>query len=358
MKTSKFISTTLAIILLILSACKKSNEPTPEPPVEFAVTPEELIFDNDGGENTLTVESNNSWTAIADAEWCTLSMESGNKDATLIVKVQASTLDTVTTATITFNNKNGNTATVSIIRYGTKEIVDVCGNTYPVVKIGEQNWMAENMRCNKYAQGSEAYSASWLEDNTIPTSENAVFTPYYTDATNKANWDMYSTQHGSNLTSTQIKSLGYLYNWAAAVGLENGKNQTSEFTGDRQGICPDGWHIPTVNEWQTLKKYIEPKISIIVNMAGKLLKTKSGWYNNGNGSNGFAFSALPGGYSNGKNILNIGVTAAFWTATANESIDDVAYGRSISYNYNSLNDYELDFIKYYGQNVRCVQNKK
>ena len=101
-------------------------------------------------------------------------------------------------------------------------VTDACGNKYGTVQIGDQVWLTENMRCNKYDSQSERKGA------TIPTSNTTLYTPYY--------------KTGSN---------GHLYNWSAAVGLTTEvqvKAQTSEFSGRRQGICPNGWHVPTSAE--------------------------------------------------------------------------------------------------------------
>ncbi|MCQ2361400.1 MAG: hypothetical protein MJ009_08020, partial [Paludibacteraceae bacterium] len=80
---------------------------------------------------------------------------------------------------------------------------------YPQVTIGTQTWMAENYRCSKYDTESEAYNASWLTDNTIPTSEDYTYTPYYTDASDKSKWK--TSEYAGNLTDEQIEKLGYLY---------------------------------------------------------------------------------------------------------------------------------------------------
>ncbi|MCQ2370406.1 MAG: hypothetical protein MJ007_08065 [Paludibacteraceae bacterium] len=119
----------------------------------------------------------------------------------------------------------------------TDKVTDACGNTYPAVKIGEQYWMAENLRCDKYANQSEAYREGRY---TIPTSNHRIFTPYYTDASDKRIWNSYSEKYGKNLTDNQVAKLGYQYNWAAAVGVADGQKQTTAFSGNRQGICPTG----------------------------------------------------------------------------------------------------------------------
>jgi uncharacterized protein (TIGR02145 family) len=57
-----------------------------------------------------------------------------------------------------------------------------------------------------------------------------------------------------------------------------------------QGICPSGWHLPTDDEWTVLSDYLGG-----YKIAGAKMKSTSGWYNNGNGTNSSGFTGLPGG---------------------------------------------------------------
>ncbi|MCQ2336132.1 MAG: hypothetical protein MJ010_02995, partial [Paludibacteraceae bacterium] len=242
----------------------------------------------------------------------------------------------------------------------TEQVTDACGITYPVVKIGEQYWMAENYRCSKYDTESEAYNASWLTDNTIPTSAIIyTYTPYYTDASDKSKWDSYSKRYGVNLTDAQVAKLGYLYNWAAAVGVADGWEQTSAFSGNRQGICPNGWHVPSRAEWQTLYDYIYSAQKLTSNEVGKYLKTTSGWYSGDSdykpGLDTYGFAALPAGFAAlGSGVYYVGYGTDFWSATPDESYGSDAYYRTLDY----FNDYlfERNYNKYYGQSVRCLRN--
>lgn len=238
-------------------------------------------------------------------------------------------------------------------------VTDACGITYPIVKIGEQYWMAENLRCNKYANLSEAYNASWLTNNTIPTSDNRiVFTPYYTDASDRSNWNSFSKIFGMNLTDAQVAKLGYLYNWAAAVGVADGRKQATVFSGTRQGICPNGWHIPSRAEWQTLEDYIENADGKGTDTAGKHLKTNYGWYDGADnckpGLDTYGFVALPPGYANGSSVYNVGCCALFWTATAYESNSYDAYSRYLSFSDDFLLDCSNPENR--GQSVRCLKD--
>jgi uncharacterized protein (TIGR02145 family) len=91
------------------------------------------------------------------------------------------------------------------------------------------------------------------------------------------------------------------------------------------------------------------------NVAGKKLKAKNGWEGNGNGTDDFGFSALPGGYrvSDGS-FDNAGSLGGWWTAT--ESAASYAYRRGMDYNSDYVN--EFNGIKSYGRSVRCVGDEE
>lgn len=243
-------------------------------------------------------------------------------------------------------------------------VTDACGNQYNYVKIGNQYWLAENMRCNKYDTQSECAGG------TISTSDEPVYTPYYTDASDKSKWS--ATQSAGNLTNEQISKLGYLYNWAGAVGLitEDGVlGKIDAFSGNRQGICPNGWHIPTGNEWSELKEYIESKDGKGKNNAAKYLKTASGWYSSTKNDDSYAFAAVPSGRSDCSSVDAIGIEAHYWTASpcAFTIIIDIDPDTGVEtktnphadYFYMSNNSnllYSIYQSKTLAKSVRCVRN--
>lgn len=150
------------------------------------------------------------------------------------------------------------------------------------------------------------------------------------------------------MTSDQRSKLGYLYNWAATVGIESAseaQNKTSSFNGNRQGICPNGWHVPTSAEWSTLENYIGSSV-------GKKLKNASGWYSDGNGTDAFSFAALPAGRLLGNYIFEVGASASFWTATP--ASQDNAFYRTME----SIEDGLIIFgtVKSFAHSVRCVKD--
>lgn len=203
------------------------------------------------------------------------------------------------------------------------------------VEIGEQYWLKQNTKCIEYDTESEAFEASWLTNNTIPTSSSSVYTPYYTPST--------------------TEGYGYYYNWAAAVGVENGQSQTTAFSGKRQGICPNGSHIPTADEWNALKTFIETKDGKGSGTAGKHLKSNTvDWKGKKDHLDTYGFAALPAGHADGSSVYYVGESADFWTATPYESDSDYACVRHLYYHKDYLNDNSED--KTNGQSVRCLRD--
>jgi len=109
--------------------------------------------------------------------------------------------------------------------------------------------------------------------------------------------------------------------------------------------CPSGWHLPSYEEWK-IDGYVGGE-------AGKKLKSKNGWNNNGNGTDDYGFAALPGGGgSSGGDFGNVGNYGGWWSAS--EHTSDRAYLRSMGYNYEDarwINDGKGGLLS-----VRCLQD--
>ena len=183
------------------------------------------------------------------------------------------------------------------------------GQTYKTVKIGDQVWMAENL--------------NYEVDSSFCYNDSAEYCEKY----------------------------GLLYRWAAAVGKSESEcgydNTCSLPSGNIQGVCPEGWHLPSMAEWDTLFDAVGGRST-----AGTVLKSTFGWKNRGNGSEAFSFSALPvgiRGYSG--SYYGEGDNAYFWSSTEYDSSE--AY--SVYLNYGR--DYAtLSYIsKDHGFSVRCIK---
>jgi uncharacterized protein (TIGR02145 family) len=145
---------------------------------------------------------------------------------------------------------------------------------------------------------------------------------------------------------------GRLYTWAAAVVRSESDcgygNTCSLPSGNIQGVCPSGWHLPSKAEWETLFNAVGERST-----AGKVLKSTSGWYNSGNGTEAFSFSALPAGYRHDSGYYyGEGYRANFWCSTEGSSLG--AYYMYLYY-YDDYAGLGGDF-KYYGFSVRCLKD--
>lgn len=107
---------------------------------------------------------------------------------------------------------------------------------------------------------------------------------------------------------------GRLYNWATAMALDQNCNYIScslQIAEKHKGICPDGWHIPSAKEWDALMIAVGGYSD-----ADKYLKATSGWDGDGNGTDAYGFSALPGGrgLANGS-FFSMGSYGYWWGAS-------------------------------------------
>jgi len=156
---------------------------------------------------------------------------------------------------------------------------------------------------------------------------------------------------------------GRLYTWATAMALPSYCNDSicaNLIKTQHRGICPEGWHIPSYAEWNTLMKFVNPSCSdITINScdgAGRKLKATSGWYGNGNvpGTDDFGFSALPGGAGgiNG-NFSEVGNRGDWWSSSE-PNFGSHAFEIVMSYSVNyvgGLNSYKSGLLS-----VRCLKD--
>ena len=189
---------------------------------------------------------------------------------------------------------------------------------YRTVTIGSQTWMAENL--NYETAGSYCYNDE----------------------------DSYCATYGRLYTwASAMDSAG---NWSER-GKGCGNNKYCVPTYPLRGVCPEGWHLPSYGDWETLLAAVdETKLMV----AAQKLKAKSGWHDNDNYSDEYEFSVLPAGAKtvNGKYFYE-GNSAYFWTSTedSKESVSNF-YMSSGPTAYWSLLE------KSYGASVRCVKDVK
>lgn len=201
---------------------------------------------------------------------------------------------------------------------GTATVNDVDGNVYHTVTIGTQTWFIENLKTTKYKD------ATAIPNVTDTVAWIGLTTPAYCWYKNDA--------------TTYKATYGALYNWYA---VETGK------------LCPAGWHVPTDEEWTTLKNYVNDGSG-----AGALLKETgtTHWKNpNYGATDKFGFKALPGGglRSDGS-FGEIGESGYWWTSTSYDS--ENAWNRIMAYDHPLLVKNACPFYKANGYSVRCIKD--
>jgi uncharacterized protein (TIGR02145 family) len=193
------------------------------------------------------------------------------------------------------------------------------GQSYPTVGIGTQCWMAQNLNIGTRINGSGAQ-----------TNNNTLEKYCYND--DEANCNIY----------------GGLYQWFEMVQYQNTSQQPV------QGICPTGWHIPTVLEWETLTTLLGG-----TSMAGGKMKStgtlESGtglWYSPNTGAtNESGFTAVPAG-SHGYTFEDLGSACRWWSLTAGFTLGPWAP----ELHYNVGNVFYYGQVEDCGFSVRCLRD--
>lgn len=206
---------------------------------------------------------------------------------------------------------------------------DYDGNNYGTLAIGNQIWISENIKTTHYPDGAPI--------------------PHITDFAEWGNLGDNNTDDAycwySNDEITYKNLYGALYTYAAATNGDNGGNNV-------QGVCPDGWHVPNDAEWATLAGYLS--VNGYPGNEGVAIKATSGWFNPGNGTNNFGFSALPCGYRNYIDGTFEYATLYGYSWSSTESGDEFAWNRYLSFSYTNIGRY-LSY-KSIGFSVRCLKD--
>ena len=206
-------------------------------------------------------------------------------------------------------------------------VVDYDGNTYFTVKIGDRCWMAQNLKVTHYRNGDPI--------------------PHVTD---NSTWQGLTTGAYCNYDNDEgnVATYGRLYNWYAVD--------------DSRNIAPEGWHVPTDDDWKQLEMYLGMSQAEAdaegwrgTDEGGKLKEAGTTlWYAPNTGAtNESGFTALPGGYRYGNGLFyDMGYLAYFWSSTESSSLGAwyrnlYYYGSQVSRNY----DYKQD-----GFSIRCVRD--
>ena len=210
---------------------------------------------------------------------------------------------------------------------------DADGNNYATVTIGDQIWMAENLRVTTYPDGTAI--------------------PHVSDNTAWANLDNNNTDDAycwyNNDEATNADTYGALYTYAAAIGDDWTHQNT---TG--QGVCPDGWHLPSDTEWTELTDYLGG-----LSIAGGKLKDAgtTNWSSpNYGATNESGFSAPPGGRRSNYSgeFTDAGDYGYWWSATEYSGSGSYIWIRGLF--YATADVAYTEGARSDGFSIRCVRD--
>jgi uncharacterized protein (TIGR02145 family) len=206
------------------------------------------------------------------------------------------------------------------------------GKTYNTVAIGSQCWMAENLNIGTRIDGGVSQS----QNTPVEIIEKYCYSDLET------NCDIY----------------GGLYQWDEMM-----QYSTTESV---QGICPDGWHIPSDAEWTLLKNYIRSNPQYWCNnnstYIAKAIASNTNWTysssvcavgNNLSANNATGFSGMPGGRFNTTFwFISLGNEGRWWAS----SLYDSSNGYYISISSSAVTTSRHWYNKIYGLSVRCIRD--
>jgi uncharacterized protein (TIGR02145 family) len=211
----------------------------------------------------------------------------------------------------------------------TGTLTDIDGNVYKTIKIGDQWWMAENLKVTRYR-------------NSDPI-------PNVTDNSN-GEWSNLSTGAycAYNNDESNVATYGRLYNWYAV--------------NDSRNIAPEGWHVPSDEEWKQLEMFLGMSQSQADNSGrrgtdegGNMKEDGTAYWSSPNtgAANKSGFCALPGDCRNINGyFFYMGRYAYFWSSS--EYNNSYAWYRLLHYSYSPIYRYYLH--KQYGFSLRLVRD--
>jgi len=210
-------------------------------------------------------------------------------------------------------------------------VIDIDGNVYDIVSIGEQDWIVQNLKVTHYRNGDPIEHVT--DNSTWADLSTGAYCAYNNE---ESNADTY----------------GYLYNWYAV--------------NDSRNIAPEGWHVPTDEEWKTLEQALGMSQSEADDTGyrgtdeGSKLADRADLWTDGNLENNTAFgesgfSALPAGYRDYYGLFDgLGSYALFWSSTEYSSGSDDAWGRHLYSDNSAVSRNSYD--KQYGFSIRLVRD--
>jgi uncharacterized protein (TIGR02145 family) len=309
----------IIVVVIFFIAC--SDENTDKNPLE----PEPMYSSINVAESSSSQTAESSSGGKTDESSSSQTAESSSSGKTdessssLAVESSSSVVEENSSSSLVFTGAC-KTATEDNCVYGTL-YDDRDGKTYKTVKIGDQEWMAENLN----------YEITGINKTTI--------------------WSICYKNSADSCTK-----YGRFYTWTAAIdSISVFKNLSLECGSGKvcltlenekiQGICPNGWHLPSQGEWKVLSEFIGST------NAGALLKSM---WENWNGIDSFGFSVIPSGYVYNASNNYMNQRAYFWTS----SDKDNYFAKCVVFYYNGdaivLDSYYKGPVA--AATVRCIKD--
>ena len=323
-----------SVLALIFSACggdsgSSANDNLPESVEQFSdIKNIECNVDRECAQ--IYIEEHDDYVQCIDSKWETVVASKPNK-ACSNAKSSSSKNKSSSSKGKSSSSKKNQSSSSSLQKGMDKSVYDDSKNTltdyrngitYKTVKIGDQIWMAENL-----------------------------------------NYDYNSAQfyinYCYNKNADSCAKYGRYYNWAAAMdsaavfnsnALGCGLHKACKSRGIVRGVCPRGWHLPSMDEWNVLFDKVGG-----FDKAGIKLKSTSGWEEfdgkSGNGKDSYGFSARPVGLYNSR-FKFMGKSAYFWSSTEKGLSDAFVTYMGYYYDWALLFDDEKNMV----YPVRCLKN--
>ncbi|HAH57148.1 MAG TPA: hypothetical protein DCL86_03280, partial [Bacteroidales bacterium] len=197
-------------------------------------------------------------------------------------------------------------------------VTDIDGNVYKTIKIGDQVWMAENLRVTRYRNGDSIFNV--LDNEIWSTAAEGAYCNY-----------------NNTLNMDTIATYGRLYNWYAAA--------------DQRNIAPKGWRVPDIDDWSLLIEYLggDSIVGVKLKESGDLHWESPNFADNSSG-----FTAIPSGfrYRNNKNFQGAGLFNSYWAMP----IYDLGTAPFLSlFSWNSIFHRGINY-NVNGYSIRCIRD--